>query len=128
MGSITAELKSLPLLSPRPRPPTPVRRHRAPRERRAAQRAEIELECEERVDGHRYFRVTRDISPFGLATDYGYPHSVGTRLELWLYLPDAPAHPVKLQATVVGQSAKKWACGWPSRTRPARRSAGSASF
>jgi hypothetical protein len=101
VGPIT-ELNALPILVPQPR----ARAHRprrAPRERRAAQRTSVELECEERVGPHRYFRVTQDISPFGLSTRYGYPHAVGTKLELWLYLPDDPTHPVKLQAEVVGQ-------------------------
>jgi hypothetical protein len=38
-----------------------------------------------------------------MSTRYGYPHPVGTQLELWLYLPDDPAHPVKLKAEVVGE-------------------------
>jgi hypothetical protein len=120
MGPET-ELENLPLLTPQPKTrmldprrsvaeggrarPAQERRgaRRVPRERRAAQRAEVQLECEERVGPHRYFRVTHDVSPFGLSTRYGYPHPVGTRLELWLYLPDDPSNPVQLQAEVVGQ-------------------------
>jgi hypothetical protein len=99
---LITELDRLPLLTPQPRARR-ERQPRRPRERRAAPRSEVQLECEERVGPHRYFRVTHDVSPFGLSTRYGYPHPVGTKLELWLYLPDDPSHPVKLQAEVVGE-------------------------
>jgi hypothetical protein len=61
----------------------------------------VELECEEQIGHSRYFRITWDLSAFGLSTRYGYPHPVGTKLKLALYLPDDP-EPVRLRAQVVG--------------------------
>lgn len=114
------ELHRLPLISPRPkliadrrqterRGPTrpPIRGEgdedrREGRERRATARVRCELDCEERIDGSRYFRVTRDLSTFGVSTLAGFAHPLGTRYELLLYLPDEPRSPVRVQAEVVG--------------------------
>ena len=72
-------------------------------ERRASRRVEVELDCEEHHGGgNRYFRVTRDLSTFGLSTRSGFPHDLGTRFSLRLYLPDGDRAPVEVQAEVVG--------------------------
>lgn len=72
------------------------------RDRRATPRVEVQLECEERDEGARYFRITQDLSTFGLATRQGFPHPRGTRLNLALHLPDLPGEPVQVEAEVVG--------------------------
>lgn len=115
------EIAQLPLIAPRPKP-LPDRRQldrrdpsarpvlpgagetdrRDSRDRRASPRLEVELDCEELIDGARYFRITRDLSTFGLSTRTGYPLPVGTRFELKLYLPDEPQRPVEVPAEVVG--------------------------
>ena len=120
MTQIHSEINEMPLIAPSPRvvpdrrqtdrrgpsrPPIPgagERERRAPKERRATPRLEVELDCEERVDGGRFFRVTRDLSTFGLSTRTGHPHELGTRLDLLLYLPDEPRRPVRVTAEVVG--------------------------
>src|SRR5579871_6023369 len=115
MGPIS-ELNSMPLITPAP-PLTPARMKRAAgakerrrtserrnerretsierrlRERRAAPRLPVEIECEEKHEGSRFVRVTWDLSPLGLSTRYGFPHPVGTRLQIGLYLPDEPQNP-----------------------------------
>ena len=78
------------------------RDRREGRERRATPRVQCELDVEERGQGGRYFRVTRDLSTFGLCTLTGFTHPVGTRLELLLYLPDHVREPVRVGAEVVG--------------------------
>lgn len=104
-----SEISNLPVIAPRP----PVSRDDLPterpwevarveaRDRRAGPRVEVELDCEERLGEQRYFRLTWDLSTFGLSTRYGYSHPMGTRLDLALYLPDA-AEPVQVRAEVVG--------------------------
>lgn len=76
------------------------------RDRRATPRVAVQLECEERSEGARYFRITEDLSTFGLATRQGFPHPTGTRLQLSLHLPDVDAGatplPLELEAEVVG--------------------------
>ncbi len=120
MNHLHSELTELPLIAPAPkvrpdrrqadrrgpsRPPIAgagERERRAPKERRATPRLEVELDCEERVEGGRFFRVTRDLSTFGVSTRTGHPHERGTRLDLLLYLPDQPRRPVQVNAEVVG--------------------------
>jgi hypothetical protein len=75
---------------------------RAFRERRATPRFAVEVECEERIGPSRYFRITSDLSTFGLSTRHGWPHDVGTRLQLLIYLPDGNDRPVEVEAEVVG--------------------------
>ncbi len=77
------------------------RRDDSHRDRRATGRLQVALECEERVGDARFFRLTYDLSTFGLATRRGTPHKVGTRVELSLRLPDGQL-PVALDAVVVG--------------------------
>lgn len=72
------------------------------RERRASPRVRVQLECEERLGASRYFRMTSDLSTFGLSTHRGFAHPPGTRLELRLFLPGEPRTPVCLDAEVVG--------------------------
>ncbi len=116
--NIIRESAQLPLIAPRPRfvadrrqtdrraggrPPVPtVPDRRGGRDRRASPRIEVEVDCEEIVDGMRYFRVTRDLSTFGLSTRFGYPHKIGMRFEMVLYLPDDRTNPIKVHAEVVG--------------------------
>jgi hypothetical protein len=118
--NLLREINDLPVIAPRPRV-LPDRRQlerrgpsrppiagagesdrRDDRDRRASPRLECELDCEERMNGSRYFRVTRDLSTFGLSTRTGYPHPRGTRFELILHLPDLPRHPISVQAEVLG--------------------------
>ncbi len=110
MDSIS-KLLPLPVIAPKPKL-VPDRRlgerrskesdpGRRSRERRASPRVQVELDCEERCGSSRYFRITTDLSTFGLATRQGYRHRVGTRLELLLYLPDGEP-PLSLSAEVVG--------------------------
>jgi hypothetical protein len=54
------------------------------------------------VGTSRYFRITTDLSTFGLSTRQGYPHQLGTRLRLRIYLPDGIKEPVEINAEVVG--------------------------
>lgn len=72
------------------------------RERRATPRLPIELCCEEQLEGKPYYRTTYDLSTFGLSTQYGRPHPLGTVLELRLHLPDDLHRPLELRAEVVG--------------------------
>jgi PilZ domain-containing protein len=71
-------------------------------DRRATPRVQAEIICVERVDGTRYLRTTYDLSTFGLSTQYGHVHPVGTELDLELQLPDESSRPLLLKATVVG--------------------------
>lgn len=72
------------------------------RDRRATPRVPVELELEERVEGARYFRITSDLSPFGLSTRQGFPYHLGTRMKVLLYLPDGEGTPLELDSEVVG--------------------------
>jgi hypothetical protein len=118
--NVISEIAALPLIAPRPRqaqtadrrgaerrtssrPPVATESERRLRnERRAWPRQPVEVECEELVDGLRHFRVTRDLSVFGLSTRFGHPLQLGTRFELILHLPDDRARPLRLWAQVVG--------------------------
>ncbi len=71
-------------------------------ERRATARVKVEVECEERHGNSRYYRITEDLSPFGLSTRQGLTRSVGTRVQLALFLPDDREQPVLVEAEVVG--------------------------
>lgn len=115
-----SDLKRLPIIAPRPvlrserrqqdrrgpsRPPIPgagERERRLRNERRATPRIEVTLDCEEQINGTRYFRVTRDLSTFGLSTRSGDRRQLGARFDLRLYLPDDAKNPVQVQAEVVG--------------------------
>ena len=92
---LISELNVLPLLTPKP--PS-----RQPRDRRAIERVRVELECEERIGKSRYFRLTTDLSPFGLCTQSGLTHPVGMQMDLRLHLPDDRHTPLRLKAEVVG--------------------------
>ena len=105
-----SEISNLPVIAPRPpfssseietERPWEVERVES-RDRRASPRVEVELDCEERLGEQRYFRLTWDLSTFGLSTRYGHAHPRGTRLDLTLYLPDAPKNPIQVRAEVVG--------------------------
>ena len=70
-------------------------------DRRASPRQEVVLEWEEfSADGH-YFRLTSDLSTFGLATRQGVPHPKGTRMRVMLHLLDDEP-PLPLEAEVLG--------------------------
>lgn len=117
---IYSEIRELPVIAPRPRVLADRREHerrgpsrppiagageqdrRAAHERRASPRVEVELDFEEHVDGSRFFRMTRDLSIFGLSTRGGYSHELGARFGLKLFLPDDARAPLHLQAEVVG--------------------------
>jgi hypothetical protein len=71
-------------------------------DRRATPRVQAEIICVERVAGTRYLRTTYDLSTFGLSTQYGHVHPVGTELDLELQLPDESSRPLLLKAKVVG--------------------------
>jgi PilZ domain len=71
-------------------------------DRRATPRLQVEMICVERVAGTRFLRTTYDLSTFGLSTQYGHVHPVGTELDLELQLPDESSRPLLLKAKVVG--------------------------
>jgi hypothetical protein len=71
------------------------------KDRRATPRFAVELECEERSHAGRYFRITQDLSTFGLSTRQGFAYEPGAKVHLTLRLPDDPT-PVQLEAEVVG--------------------------
>jgi hypothetical protein len=75
---------------------------RRDRDRRATGRVEVALDCVERLGTQRFFRITHDLSTFGLSTATGPAHRMGTRLQLALQLPDGNAEPVFVEAEVVG--------------------------
>lgn len=81
-------------------------RDRRDRERRATDRVEVALDCVERVGTQRYFRITHDLSTFGLSTSTGPAHPMGTRVHLALNLPDCGEDPVFVEAEVVGVHAE----------------------
>lgn len=98
----TSEISGLPLIAPRPKGLFAAQDAASKRERRATPRLAVELECEERAGGSRLFRITTDLSTFGLSTRHGHPHPRGTRLKLALHLPDEAGTPVEVDAVVVG--------------------------
>ncbi|MBI3182816.1 MAG: PilZ domain-containing protein [Myxococcales bacterium] len=123
MGPLS-EITKLPLITPRPKVPAdrrlgerrqqkslakaligsrPIleRERRKRSERRATPRVEVQLECEERVGPARYFRLTSDLSTFGIGVRRGCPRKVGTRLKLLIHLPDEMDCPVEVEAEVV---------------------------
>ena len=71
-------------------------------DRRATPRVPAEIICVERMEGTRYLRTTYDLSTFGLSTQYGHMHPVGTELDLELQLPDESSRPLLVRAKVVG--------------------------
>lgn len=73
-------------------------------ERRATPRVQEELICVERMEGTRYLRTTYDLSTFGLSTQYGHLHPVGTELSLQVQLPDDSSRPLDVRAKVVGHN------------------------
>lgn len=75
-------------------------------DRRATPRVHAEIICVERVAGTRYLRTTYDLSTFGLSTQHGHVHPVGTELDLELQLPDESSRPLLLRAKVVGHVGK----------------------
>ena len=72
------------------------------RERRATPRLNVGLALETR-DGDETMRlVTNDLSTFGLSIAGGKTPKKGTKLQLRLFLPDAPTEPLELEAEVLG--------------------------
>ena len=104
----TSEYEQLPFIAPRLKPHHFVPAGFAERDRRATARLPVELEVEERVGPARYIRITQDLSTFGLSTRQGHAHELGTRLKLVLHLPDDRAHPLEVDAHVVGHYARQW--------------------
>lgn len=68
------------------------------RERRASRRVAVGLPLE----ANHVRLVTNDLSTFGLSIRGGATPKRGTRLELKLFLPDAPDKPLMLDAEVLG--------------------------
>src|SRR3954469_13219949 len=81
---------------------TAAARSRLSADRRGTPRGHAEVICVERVEGTRYLRTTYDLSTFGLSTQHGHVHPVGTELDLELQLPDDSSRPLLLRAKVVG--------------------------
>jgi len=77
-------------------------RPRLTADRRATPRLQVEIICVERFEGTRYLRTTYDLSTFGLSTQHGHVHPLGTELDLELQLPDESSRPLLLRAKVVG--------------------------
>jgi hypothetical protein len=75
---------------------------RTGRDRRATARFQAEIVCEELKGRSKHYRLTYDLSTFGLSTQYGPQYPLGTRMELLLHLPDDMTGPVQLSAEVVG--------------------------
>lgn len=75
-------------------------------DRRATPRVLAEIICVERVAGTRYLRTTYDLSTFGLSTQYGHLHPVGTEIDLELQLPDDSSRPLEVKAKVVGHTSR----------------------
>jgi len=76
-------------------------------DRRATPRVHAEIICVERVAGTRYLRTTYDLSTFGLSTQYGHVHPIGTDLDLELQLPDDSSRPLLIKARAVGHVGKQ---------------------
>src|ERR1043165_6709488 len=93
--SLTESLRALLFREAKARP-------RLSSDRRATPRVQAEIICVERVGGTRFLRTTHDLSTFGLSTQYGHVHPVGTELDLELQLPDDSSRPLLLKARVVG--------------------------
>src|SRR5512147_3297657 len=72
------------------------------RERRATPRVQVELCCEELSGKAPRYRITFDLSTFGVATRCGEGRAIGTELWLRLHLTDDVRHPVDVRAVVVG--------------------------
>ncbi|HYV47329.1 MAG TPA: PilZ domain-containing protein [Myxococcaceae bacterium] len=94
-SSLTDSLKALFAQAAAARP-------RLTADRRATPRLQVEVICVERFEGTRYLRTTYDLSTFGLSTQRGHVHPVGTELDLELQLPDESSRPLLLRAKVVG--------------------------
>ena len=104
----TSEHELLPFIAPRLRAHHLLAVESSGRDRRATLRLPVELEVEEHVGTCKYIRITQDLSTFGLSTRQGYSHATGTRLKLVLHLPDDRAHPLNVDAQVVGHYARQW--------------------
>lgn len=98
-SSLTDSLRALLFGEGRARP-------RPTADRRATPRMQAEIICVERMDGTRYLRTTYDLSTFGLSTQHGHLHPVGTELDLELQLPDESSRPVLVKAKVVAHVAR----------------------
>ena len=105
----SSEITELPFIAPRPRPlassvAAPVSHPglKAGPDRRATPRLKVELECEETIGTSRYFRITTDLSTFGLSTRQGFVYRLGKKVKLKLLLPDGQLEPLELAAEVVG--------------------------
>ncbi|HVE84436.1 MAG TPA: PilZ domain-containing protein [Myxococcales bacterium] len=81
-------------------------RGRLAMERRATPRLQAEIICVERMAGTRFLRTTYDLSTFGLSTQYGHRHPLGTELDLEIQLPDDCSRPLLVRAKVVGHNAR----------------------
>ena len=100
-----SEITELPYIAPRPRSaplPAVAADHTSGPDRRATPRLKVELECEETVGSSRYFRITTDLSTFGLSTRQGFVYRLGKKVKLKLLLPDGNSEPLELAAEVVG--------------------------
>jgi hypothetical protein len=75
---------------------------RTGRDRRATGRFQAEIVCEERKGPSKHYRLTYDLSTFGLSTQYGPQYRIGTKVRLSLHLPDDITGPVEVDAEVVG--------------------------
>jgi hypothetical protein len=81
------------------------RRGRAMRQdRRATPRVQEQIICVEQMGGTRYLRTTHDLSTFGLSTQHGHMHPVGTEVSLQVQLPDDSSRPLEVRARVVGHN------------------------
>lgn len=94
-------------------------RSRPERERRATERVQAEVLYEERVGGRRWYRLTWDLSTFGLSTQEGPRHAEGTQLSLTLHLPDELTGPIALTAEVLGVHAATGGMRLAFRSPPA---------
>lgn len=95
-GSLSQSVKALLYSNPR-------LNRRSGRDRRATKRFHTEVVCEETTSrGSRNYRLTWDLSTFGMSTQFGTRYATGTRVELLLHLPDDASGPVPMTAEVVG--------------------------
>jgi hypothetical protein len=89
------------------------------RERRATPRVQMELCCEDLSSEAPSFRITFDLSTFGVSTRCGQTQPIGEELWLRLHLPDDLRHPLDVRVAVVGRHEESGGMRLAFRSPPA---------